>query len=55
MSNKVTAAITKLQREISLATAHLTDEEYVEVMDDIESYCQTSAAAKREELERRSR
>ena len=55
MADKVTESITRLQREISLATAHLTDEEYVEVMDDIESYCQTSAVAKREELERRSR
>lgn len=54
MSDKGTEAITKLQREISHATEHLTDEEYVEVMDDIESYCQTSAAPKREELERRS-
>lgn len=47
--NRIEEAVSKIQREIEDAVELLDDEEYVAVMDEIASYCESSAEAKREE------
>ncbi len=47
----VDEAVAEIQRTLDDAVENLNDEDYLEVLDQIASYCESYAEAKREEME----